>query len=278
MELISSTCGTYDLNGTNTNTVSGIKVISTGNPKLKWETTTQTNIGLDAFLIDNTLSLTVDYYWKRTKDMITVPPVLKVAGENAERYMNTGEMKNHGFEANLNYHSPQYGKFSWEGNLNFSMYRNKLVKLNDEVSVIGGDFRFIEGQPLGVYYGYVCDGIFRGSQNLVNAFRTDAKGLPLLDGTFNRVNVDENYTGSVDPRLDFTVGRIGLPWRGHLFTMGCVREGTYDIYGEFSNKKAWPAPEEAQAATTPTSGACIPSSVTSRDRFTTTRVTTSIRA
>ena len=92
------------------------------------------------------------------------------------------------------------------------------------------------------------DGFFRGSQNLVNAFRTDAKGLPLLDGTFNRVNVDENYTGSVDPRLDFTVGRIGLPWRGHLFTMGWVREGTYDIYGEFSNKKAWPAPEEAQAA------------------------------
>ena len=90
------------------------------------------------------------------------------------------------------------------------------------------------------------DDFFYGSQNLVNAFRTDpASGLPLLDGTFNRVNVTENYDGTLDPRLDFTVGRIGFPWRGHTYTQGWCR--AYDIYGEFSNKKAWPAPEDALA-------------------------------
>ena len=87
------------------------------------------------------------------------------------------------------------------------------------------------------------DDFFYGSQNLVNAFRTDpATGLPYLDGTFNKVNVTENYAGTLDPRLDFTVGRIGLPWRSHTYTAGWCR--AYDIYGEFSNKKAWPAPEE----------------------------------
>lgn len=90
------------------------------------------------------------------------------------------------------------------------------------------------------------DDFFYGSQNLVNAFRTDANGLPYLDGTFNDVNVDATYTGSVDPRLDFTVGRIGLPWRGYTYTAGWCR--AYDVYGEFSNKKAWPAPGEALAA------------------------------
>ena len=91
------------------------------------------------------------------------------------------------------------------------------------------------------------DDFFYGSQNLVNAFRTDPNtGLPYLDGTFNKVNVTENYTGSVDPRLDFTVGRIGYPWRSHLYTAGWCR--AYDTYGEYSNKKAWPAPEEANAA------------------------------
>ena len=71
------------------------------------------------------------------------------------------------------------------------------------------------------------DDFFYGSQNLVNAFRTNPEnGLPLLDGTFNKVNVTENYDGTLDPRLDFTV----------------------DVYGEFSNKKAWPAPEDALAA------------------------------
>ena len=90
------------------------------------------------------------------------------------------------------------------------------------------------------------DDFFYGSQNLVNAFRTDpASGLPLLDGTFNRVNVTEDYDGTLDPRLDFTVGRIGFPWRGHTYTQGWCR--AYDIYGEFSNKKAWPAPEDALA-------------------------------
>ena len=91
------------------------------------------------------------------------------------------------------------------------------------------------------------DDFFYGSQNLVNAFRTDPNnGLPLLDGTFNDVNVTEDYDGCLDPRLDFTVGRIGFPWRGHLYTSGWCR--AYEIYGEFSNKKGWPAPEEALAA------------------------------
>ena len=91
------------------------------------------------------------------------------------------------------------------------------------------------------------DDFFYGSQNLVNAFRTNPiNGLPLLDGSFNDVNVTENYDGCLDPRVDFTVGRIGYPWRGHLYTAGWCR--AYDVYGEFSNKKAWPAPEEALAS------------------------------
>ena len=90
------------------------------------------------------------------------------------------------------------------------------------------------------------DDFFYGSQNLVNAFRTDpTTGLPLFTD-FNKQNVTENYAGTLDPRLDFTVGRIGLPWRGHTYTAGWCR--AYDTYGEFSNKKAWPAPEEALAA------------------------------
>ncbi len=90
------------------------------------------------------------------------------------------------------------------------------------------------------------DDFFYGSQNLVNAFRTDPRtGLPYLDGTFNDVNVTDDYQGSVDPRLDFTVGRIGYPWRGHTYTKGWCR--AYDVYGEYSNKKAWEAPGVALA-------------------------------
>lgn len=90
------------------------------------------------------------------------------------------------------------------------------------------------------------DDFFYASQNLVNAFRTDANGLPYLDGSFNKQNVTVSHDMTVDPRLDFTVGRIGMPWRGHTYTDKWCR--AYDTYGEYSNKKAWPAPEEALAA------------------------------
>ncbi len=79
------------------------------------------------------------------------------------------------------------------------------------------------------------DDFFLASQNLVNAFRTDANGLPYLDGTFNNVRVTSDYAGNLDPRVDLTVGRIGLPFRGHLYTQGWCRD--YNTYGEYSGKK-----------------------------------------
>lgn len=78
------------------------------------------------------------------------------------------------------------------------------------------------------------DDFFLASQNLVNAFRTDDKGLPLFD-TFNDVKVTSDYEGNVDPRLDFTVGRIGFPFRGHTYNSKWCR--AYDVYGEYSGKK-----------------------------------------
>ncbi len=226
--------GAYDLNGTGTGTVSGIKVLTTGNPDLKWETTTQTNFGIDAALFDNHVSLSFDYYWKNTKDMITIPPVLSVAGENAAKYMNTGEMKNHGMELNIGYHSPQYGDFSWDGNFNFSMYRNELVKLNDEVSVIGGDFRLIEGQPMGVYYGYVCDGIFQNEDQVANHAIQPGKGVGRLifrdiDGNGEVNENDRCIIGNPNP--DFALGvTLSASYKNWTLSTFFSGEFGFDIY------------------------------------------------
>lgn len=78
------------------------------------------------------------------------------------------------------------------------------------------------------------DDFFYGSQNLADAFRTDAQGLPYLESAPSE-HVSASYTGNVDPRLDFTVGRIGYPFRGNLYTDAWCR--AKDIYGEYSNKK-----------------------------------------
>lgn len=86
------------------------------------------------------------------------------------------------------------------------------------------------------------DDFYLASQNLANAFRTDAQGLPYLNGAPDDKNVDKaDFEGNVDPRLDFTLGRIGMPWRSHMYNEHWCRN--FELYGQFSGKKPYPAPE-----------------------------------
>ena len=86
------------------------------------------------------------------------------------------------------------------------------------------------------------DDFYLASQDLVNAFRTDANGLPYLEWNQNSESVlSADYEGNVDPRLDFTVGRIGMPWRSHMYNERWCRN--LELYGQYSGKKPYPAPE-----------------------------------
>ena len=226
--------GSYDLNGTNNSVVPGIVAASSGNHDLKWETTTQTNIGIDASLFDGHLSLSFDYYWKNTKDMLTIPPTLSVEGEGAAMWMNTGEMKNNGWELTMTYRSPQYGDFSWNGTLNLSRYKNELVKFNDVVTSQGGDYRLMVGEPMGVYYGYVCDGIFQNEDEVSNHAIQQGKGVGRLifrdidgDGIVN----DNDRCIIGDPNPDFAMG-LNLDFNYKSFTLSAFFSGEFgfDIY------------------------------------------------
>lgn len=227
--------GAYDLAGTNNSVMSGVIVSASGNKDLKWETTTQTNIGLDLRMFNNTFGLSLDYFIKNTKDMLTQPPVLSVAGENAVVYRNTGSMKNHGFELMADYHSPQYGDFSWDGSFNFSLYRNEVEKLNDYVSYISaGDWRIMEGEPMGVYYGYVADGLFRTEEEVYNSADQEGKGLGRirykdLDG--NGVIDEDDRCVIGDPNPDFSLG-LNLSFKYKQFTLSTFFTGEFgfDIY------------------------------------------------
>lgn len=226
--------GSYDLNGSNSSEVSGVIVSTSGNKNLKWETTTQTNIGLDATLFGSAVTLSLDYYWKKTTDMLTIPPTLAVAGENAAKYMNTGTMNNKGFEMNLGYHSPMYGDFSWDGSLNISAYRNKLVAFNDKVSYQGSDIRIMEGQPLGVYYGWIYDGIFKDAESVANHADQPGKGVGRM--IFRDINgdgvVDDNDRCVIgDPNPDWTIGlNLSASWKNFTLSTFLFSELGFDIY------------------------------------------------
>lgn len=89
------------------------------------------------------------------------------------------------------------------------------------------------------------DDFFYASQNLVDAFRTDASGLPYL-ATAPAEHVTETYSGNLDPRIDFTVGRIGFPFRGNMYTLGWCRMPS--IYGQYSGKKNCIDPTDTRMA------------------------------
>ena len=221
--------GAYDISGTNSSTTSGITLSSTGNPKLKWETTYQHNIGADLLFFNGSLGLSADYYIKKTKDMLTIPPALDVAGENAAMWLNTGSMENKGWEVTLNYNSPQYGDFSWNSSLNVSQYKNKLINLNSRQNFIGGDQRLIPGQPMGVYYGYVCDGIFQNEIEVANhATQSGAAPGRLiyrdLDG--NGVIDDNDRCIIGDPNPDFSMG-LNLAFKYKSFSLDMFFAGDF---------------------------------------------------
>ena len=225
--------GAYDINGTNSATTPGITLAASGNPDLKWETTTQNNIGIDLQLFSGRLNLTADFFMKNTRDMLTIPPALDVAGENAAIWLNTGKMKNTGWELTLGYNSPTYGDFSWNGSVNLSQYKNKLVTLNDRQEFIGGDSRLIPGQPMGVYYGYVCDGIFQNDAEVADHARQTgaAPGRLIyrdLNGDGQITDADRCIIG--DPNPDLSLG-LNLAFKYRAFTLDMFFAGDfgYDI-------------------------------------------------
>lgn len=225
--------GAYDIYGTNNGYVAGVTVATTGNQDLKWETTTQTNVGLDLGFFDNSLTISADWYLKTTKDMLTVPPVLSVAGENATCWRNTGDMRNMGVELTVGYHSPDYNGFSWGAQFNLAHYKNTVVKLNDFEKYIGGDIRLIEGQPMGVYYGYVVDGIFKSADEVNNSAIQQGKGVGRLkyrDLDGDGIITDKDQTIIGDPNPDLSLGlNLDLKYKGLTLSMFFTSELGFDI-------------------------------------------------
>lgn len=214
----------------------GISIATTGSPDLVWETTTQTNIGADLALFNNQFSVNLDYYTKFTTDMLTIPPVLSAAGQNAARWTNTGDMENTGFELSLGYNSKVVNDFSWSSNFNLGMYKNKLVKINNLVSFTGTDIRNIEGQPLGVFYGFVTDGIFQDEESVRNHADQTGKGVGRLryvdlnnDGVIN----DDDRSVIGDPNPDLTMGlNLDATFKNFTLSAFLSSELGFDIYNQ----------------------------------------------
>ena len=146
-----------------------------GNPDLKWETTTQKNIGFDLGVMENKLYVSMDYYVKNTSDILLPISLPAIVGNVSPTIVNAGEVSNKGFEVAVDFRSEARG-FSYGINANAATVRNNVEKLHPNLPNITGDvYRTTVGQPLGAFYGYVMDGIYQ------NQAEIDSH----LDGTLN---------------------------------------------------------------------------------------------
>ena len=223
----------YDLYGTNTSSVAGLVVASSGNSSIKWETTSQFNIGLDMRFFNSSLGFSGDFYVKKTTDMLTQPPTMSVEGENATQWKNTGSMRNIGVEFTIDYQSKKYGDFSFETSLNMAHYRNKVLELNDQQTTMGGDVRVMKNQPLGVYYGYVCDGIFQNQEQVYNhATQEGAEPGRLIyrdiNGDGKITSADQCIIGNPNPNCSMGLN-LDLHWKRFTLSTFFTGEFGFDI-------------------------------------------------
>ena len=218
----------YDIAGTNggQQLPSGFKRNQLGNDDLKWETTTQTNLGLDFGFFRNALYGSFEWYYKKTKDILVYMPGIGVMGEGSSQWINAGEMKNTGVEFNVGYRG-EIGKLSYDVTGNFGTYRNKVTKIPETIAAngtFGGNgVKSVVGHPMGAQVGYVYDGIFKSQAEIDNHAAQNGAGLGRIrwkdlnnDGVINEQDQDWIYS----PVPDFTWGlNVYLQYKDFDFTM-----------------------------------------------------------
>lgn len=173
-----SNSGNNYILGVNQDVVSGIAANSLGNDNLRWETTDQFDIGVDAGFFNNRLQLTLDYYSKRTNDLLVNVQVPWLTSFSTS-LTNFGSVSNKGVELAITTVNVNTSDFRWETNFNIAANRNEVLDIfNQEgfiyVNTIGGVEAVIsgilqEGEPIGTFYGMVRNGIWNSQQEIEDA-------------------------------------------------------------------------------------------------------------
>ena len=197
------------------------------NDQLKWETTSQVDVGIDAGFFNNRINLVADIYYKKTTDLLLNAPVPYTSGY-AFAFFNVGSLENRGLELALNTVNTTQA-IKWNSSLTFAFNRNKVISLNSEEGIpappmlgINGWTVVTEGNPLGTIYGYKTDGIIQSGEDL-----SDVPRFVDYAPTYgDRKYVDRDEDGDLDEDDKYVLGNANPD-----FSFGFNNTVTY---GKFS--------------------------------------------
>lgn len=219
----------YDIVGNNGGGIlsSGFKRNQIGNNDIKWETTTQANIGVDFSLFNQTLYGSVDWFHKKTTDILVLMEGIAAMGEGSSQWINAGEMKNMGVELNLGYRNTTSFGLKYDLNANISTYRNEITKLPATIAAkgtFGGNgVQSVIGHANGSQVGYVADGIFKSQAEVDNHAKQEGAAPGRirwrdLDG--NGIINEKDQQWIFDPTPAFSYGlNIYLEYKNFDLTM-----------------------------------------------------------
>ena len=247
------------LNTINTGLGTGFEFANFENPELTWESSTQTNLGLDFSLFDQRLNTTVEVYNKVSRDFLYQLAVTDfITGGNSPGaitapWVNLGEMVNRGLDLTIAYSTAPQAELQWNSTLTFSHYKNEVNELLGDLT-INGDISLNDsnqnitltrvGEPVGMFYGYKVEGLFRTTEDFQGA--AIQFGRPFEDALFGTTWLgdikyqDINNDGVIDnddrtvignPHPDFTFGfQNSLSYKN--FDLSVFLQGSYgnDIF------------------------------------------------
>lgn len=207
--------------------VAGYGPVNMYNKNLRWETTEQTDLGLDLGLFDSRIALTLDVYWKNTRDLL-LNATLPSSSGYTQAMVNVGSMKNRGFEMTLDVTPLITKNFLWTATVNLGINRNTVCGLANEqptlVSEVGWNYTYDAqipyvsqvGKPTGMMYGYIYEGTYKADDFVSGTTLKD--GIPYMVGLGSKEVIqpgdpkyrDINGDGKIDEN-DRTVIGIGQP-------------------------------------------------------------------
>lgn len=190
-----------------------VNIIRYGNPDLKWETTTQTNLGLDLSILKNKLSMSADYFDKNTTDILLSVNLPAVSvGVIESTIVNAGAVSNKGFELGLNFQDNDHA-FKYNINANAATLTNRVNKLQTYVDNIIDDrsrTRTEVGQAISSYYGLVSDGIYQNTSDINSTLFSNTNNTQPGDIKFKdlngdgQINADDRaFIGNPIPKLTY---------------------------------------------------------------------------
>ncbi len=232
------------------------------NPDLKWEASEQYNIGLDFSAFSNRLEITIDAYRKQTQDLLMQTFVPSHIGSNSwgeinTPYANIGKTRNTGIDVQINAHPVATRNFNWSSALSLSHNKNMIVALNDDSQRIYGNVdwyapfqtvtMFAVGHPMGVFYGYKTDGLFKDEADIIG-HATQTGGSEPYANKIDKVSgawigdikyVDRNGDGVIDdadqtvigdPNPDLTFGFTNtFSWKNFELNVGLTGQVGGDV-------------------------------------------------